>query len=421
MARTLNPQDAYALINALNAQMNGSASLTATDGSSFVAVGETLLQAGTENVLNALGLVLGRTFMAVRPYSAKFGIINTIDTGLFAGRMRKISFYSRAAEQAGFENTQINPENLKAGVDNTGSSSSGHERAPSMWLQNPAVPLSVEMGGSSVWQSSMTIYEVQLQKAFRSEADFNDFVAGMMTEMGNDITQYQEAMNRNLVLNYIAGKIAMNVSGTVINLTSLYNSTFGTSFSTSQLQTTYLESFLKFFVEQVQVLSDRMTHRTTAYHWAPAKSGYQLLRHTPKDRQRLMLYNPFMVKARAYVMPSIFGPGYLDINNYEGVDYWQSFNSPAAINFTPAILETDTSDSDYGTQVTASKAVSESYILGVLYDVDALMVQYELDYSASSPLEASKLYRNLIQHWRRNYICDYTENGVVFIMADPAT
>ena len=421
MARTLTPQDSYALINALNAQMNGSASLTATDGSSFVAVGETLLQAGTENVLNALGLVLGRTFMAVRPYDGKFNIINRVNSGLFAGRMRKISFYSRAAEPAGFENTQLNPENLLDGVDNTGSSSSGHERTPSMWEQNQPVPLEVNFGGSDVWQASTTIYEVQLQKAFRSEADFNDFVSGIMTELGNDIEQQKEAMNRNLVLNYIAGKIAMNVSGTVINLTSLYNSTFSTSYTTAQLQTTYLESFLKFFVEQVQTLSDRMTHRTAAYHWAPAKVGYQLLRHTPKDRQRLMLYNPFMIKARAYVMPSIFGPGYLSIDNYEGVDYWQSFNTPAAINFTPAILETNTSDSDYGTQVAASAAVSQSYVLGVLYDADALMVDYQLDASYSTPIEARKLYRNIWYSFRKNYCCDFTENGVVFIMADPVT
>ena len=421
MARTLTPQDAYALVNALAGQMQGTVSLAATDTSSFMSVGEIILSRGTENVLNALGLVIGRTFIATRPYDAKFRLINTINSGVFTNRMRKISFYSRQAKPAGFENTQLNPENLKDGVDNTGSSSSGHERTDSMWQQNQPVPLEVNFGGSDVWQASTTVYEVQLQKAFRSEADFNAFVSGIMVELGNDIEQQKEAMQRALLLNYMAGVYTMNNSGSVCNLTPLYNSTYGTSYTTAQLQTTYLESFLKFFVETLQIYSDRMTHRTDTFHWAPTKSGYALLRHTPKDKQKLFLYNPFMIKARATVMPSIFNDQYLSVENYEGVDYWQSFDTPAAINITPAIIETNTSDSDYGTQVAASSAVSLSYVLGFLFDEDALMIDYQLESALPTPMEARKRYSNIWYSFAKNYIADYTENAVLFIMADPVT
>ena len=417
MARALNPQDAYAFINSLAGQMQGTTSLTATDGSSFIAVGETLLQAGMENVLNALGLVLGRTFMASRPYDAKFKILNAVNSGLYAGRMRKISFYSKPTKPAGFENTQLNPENLLNGVDNTGSSSSGHERAPSMWEQNPAVPLQVDFSGSTVWQASNTIYEVQLQKAFRSESEFNAFIGGILTELGNDIEQQKESMARATLLNFITGIYDMG-SGSgdrVVNLTALYNSTFSTSYTTAQLLSTYIESFSKFMVEQLMLTSDRMTHRTDAYHWAPTKSGYALLRHTPKSEQKLFLYNPLMTKIREYVYPSLFGPGYLDINNYEGVDYWQSFDTPQEINFKPAVIDTST-----GAQKAATAAVNLKYVVGVLFDTDALMVDTQLDAAYSTPLESRKLFRNLWYSFRYNYCCDYTENGVIFIMADPS-
>ena len=92
MARTLTPQDAHALINALVEQATGQASITATDTSSFVAAGELVLATGVENTLNALSLVLGRTLMAVRPYGAKLAMINALNTGAYSHRLRKISF-----------------------------------------------------------------------------------------------------------------------------------------------------------------------------------------------------------------------------------------------------------------------------------------------------------------------------------------
>ena len=71
MARTYTPKDAYSLMNALVKQATGQQSVTATDTSSFVSAGELVMATGTENVLNALSILIGRTFMAVRPYGAK--------------------------------------------------------------------------------------------------------------------------------------------------------------------------------------------------------------------------------------------------------------------------------------------------------------------------------------------------------------
>ena len=108
MARSLTPTDAYALINLMVKEATGQdATIQAVDTSSFVSVGETLLRTGTENTLNAISVVLGRTFAAVRPYKAKLMIINALNSGLFTSRVRKISYYSREAEASGAFNTNL--------------------------------------------------------------------------------------------------------------------------------------------------------------------------------------------------------------------------------------------------------------------------------------------------------------------------
>ena len=422
MARTLTQKDCHALMNLLVKEATGQdATIQVVDSSTFVSAGEQVLATGTENVLNALSLVLGRTFMAVRPYNAKLALINAVNTGEYTHRMRKISFYSRDAQASGDWNTQLYT-NLADGFTNGQNIADGSAQSTkSMWEQNQPVPLEMNFAGSSVWEDSTTIYEYQLQQAFRSEAEFGEFVGGIMTERGNDIESQKEAFNRMTLLNFMAGTVDMNQAGTLVNLTSAFNTEFGTNYTSAQLRTTYLEQFTKFLVAKIKIDSDMLTNRSKKAHWSPAKTignvPYTLLRHTPKDRQRLLLFNPLLVKTQAYVFPSLFNEQYLKMENYEGVMYWQNENDPSAIKVTPAIPNVAAPASGQ----TAGDTVTLDYVVGMLYDVDALMVDYQLERSATSPLEARKGYRNLWWSFAKNAINDHTENHILYYMADPAS
>lgn len=417
MARTLTPVDACAIVQAMVEEMTGqTGSITTVTSSNFVSVGETILRSGTENTLNTLSLVLGRTFMAVRPYKAKLAIINALNSGLYANRIRKISYYSRKAQESGAFNTNLNT-NHAMGYDN---GSNGGASLPTMWEQNAPVPLELNFGGRSVWDDSTTVYEDQLQAAFRSPDEFASFVNGIMVEKGNDIESQKEAFNRMTVLNYMGGIYDLNaVNGAAIDMTAAYNADRGLSpaVTTAQILSTpaILDDFVKFFVETVKILSDQLTHRSIKYHWSPAKTiggvNYELLRHTPKDKQKFMMYKPFWIKAEATIMPTIFNPEYLKIENFEGVDYWQNENDPMAIDVTPAIP--DVSDP---TQQIAGSNVALDNVLGLLYDEDAMMIDYQLDSSYSTPVEARKKYRNIWWHFAKNAINDFTENGILLYM-----
>ena len=420
MARTLTPIDAYALINAVyDAATGQDGNLTAVDTSSFISVGESILRTGTENTLNALSLVLGRTFMAVRPYEAKLRIINTLDSGLYANRVRKISYYSRRASASGAFNTNLYT-NHAMGFDN-GSNPAGTppvaQSLPTMWEQNQPIPMEFNFGGSSVWDDWTTIYKWQLQQAFKSEGEFVDFVAGIMTEKGNDIESEKEAFNRATLLNFMAGIYDLNsVTGGAIDMVAAFNTKMGTSYTGTQLRSTYLKEFTMFVVSFIRLLSDTLENRSKKYHWSPAKTidgvNYELLRHTPKSKQKLLLYKPFLYDMEAMVMPEIFNDEYLKIENFEGVTFWQDELTPAGINITPAIP--DTSDP---TQQIQGTAVALDYVLGVLYDEDAMMVDYQLDDTITTPIEARKAYSNVFWHFRRNAINDFTENAVLLYMA----
>lgn len=425
MARTLTTKDGYQLMNLLVRQATGQAAQSVVDASTFVSAGETVLATGKENTMNALSLVLGRTFAAVRPYNAKLALMNAINTGVYSHRLRKISYYAQDALPSGYFNTDLYTnfaEGFTAGENPDAQGTA--QSTKSQYEQQSAMLLEVNFAGSTTWQDCITMYEDKLEQAFNSVESFNAFIEGILVEHGNDIESQKEAWNRMTLLSAISTRIYLAGQGvaasSVINLTSAFNTYFGTSYTSAQLRSTYLKEFLEFMVSTIKETSDRMTERGTAYHDPMTKTvggvSYSILRHSPKDRQRLYLYNPLFRKSEAIVMPEIFRPEYLNMEKqFERVEYWQSNDSDvnrSAINFNSAYL-----DSSDGTQK-ATGAIVAPYVVGVLADEDAFMTDFQLEKALTSPLEARKGYRNNWLTFAKNAIIDQTENMVVFTMAD---
>lgn len=413
MARTLTPRDISALINAIYKEATGqTVSITNETLTDFVSVGEKILSTGYENTLNALSMVIGRTVVAVRPASAKLDLISALDSGEYTDRFRKISFLTEDAQNAGDWNTQLHT-NLGAGLtngENTGDASPASTK--SMWEQNPRTPIELVFGGSSVWQTSVTVYKYQLKKAFANPQDFALFVSGLMTQVANEIALQKEAFNRLTMLNYIAGAIDMGMG---VDLVTLFNSTYGTSYTANQIRTGHRKELLELMVSTIKKYSRKFTYQTSAYHFNPTftgeNAGKVILRHTPREDQKLFLAEDLITDAEAMVMPEIFNDQYLSVENYEPVGFWQNLNDPLAIDVTPSVPSADLSAQTAGTRV------NKVQIVAVLFDKDAMLTDWQIDDAETTPIEARKRYYNTWYSFAKNAINDFTENGIVFYMS----
>lgn len=426
MARTITPLDGKVIMTALVRQATGQEQLTVTDMSSFVSAGETVLATGMENVYNALGIVIGRTIVAVRPYKARLQLIQAMSTDCYTSRLRKISFYSRNPEHSGMFNTDLYT-NLKDGFTNGQNPNAGgtSQSLKSMWEQKQGMPFEMNFAGSTVWDECMTMYEEQIRAAFRTPDELARFVAGILTEHGNDIESQKEAFNRMTLLSRIGacyqyGEVLGSAIDSAINLTSRYNARFNTSWTSEELRGEHLKEFLAFFVAFVKELSDHMTERSVRYHVPMTKTvdgeNYSILRHTPYDKQKFYLYEPLFVEASANVLPEIFRPEFLDIGKqYEKVNFWQANDTD--VNRPKVSIKVPYYDTVSGTQK-STDTIELDYVVGLICDTDAMMTDYQLESAASTPLEARKMYRNTWLHMSKNAINDPTENAILLYMAD---
>ena len=395
MANTLTPRDVYSLMNSIVSQATGQSSLAVTDTSTFVSVGETLLRTAPENTLNAISTVLADTIFSVRPYRAKLDSVRVTERR-WGAQVRKIVNLYTAAEQSKDWNTDVASTQLQDG------------QSIDMYAIKAPKAVQLNFYGTSVLQKHITRFRDQLALAFTSEAEFIRFIDSVMTEFNNEVELLNENKTRLTINNFILGIHDMSL--TEVDLVDEYNTANGTTYTRAQLLTTYITEFMKFVAAQIKVYSSRLTDMSALNH-ANLSQYSPILRHTPKERQKMLMYNPIFIQAESEVYSGLFNPQYLDIGDFEGVNYWQAQGTPTGITGTPNILNVNNGQSKTGTS-----NISLDYVLGLLYDEEALGVMPQFEYASTTPFNSAGGYYNMFMHWRFNSYNDFTENAVLFIL-----
>jgi hypothetical protein len=402
-------KDVYAVMNDLYRQATGQNEINVVDTSTFISAGQKTLDTGVENVLNSLSVLVGETFFNERPYKGKFKIASKDMPG-FAARKRKISFYTEDAEASGWYNTDINT-NLGDGLNDDAGTGN-------MWEQKLPKMVEEYFYSEAVWDDHYTTYKDQIAMAFRSEEEFIKWVNAFMTVFNNGLELRLEAKNRALFLDRMAGIYAMKDERPecVVDMTKVYNDYCGTSYTRDEILKEHREDFLKVWGTKREIDSDRLTHLTKKYHDSMTKTvngkEYDVLRHTPKDKQRFIYYSPIFRMAKNFALADIFNPQFIPEVQGEGVMSWQGFDTDIEdnnmkINVKPALPDGRTSE-----------AVELDCVLGLLFDEDAILSNNRFENAYTTPLEARHGYYNTWYHYRFSMFNDYSENSILYYMSE---
>lgn len=401
MAQNWNKVDVYAFVNDLVDQtMHGNANIKATDTASFVEVGQLLGSIGYEKTLDAISQVFARDIFSIRKYVGKLDIIRR-DEREWGAIIRKITPLYKDLEASGDNNTDINTP-LKNG-----------ESVDEFEINKPEVIELVFVATKTIEKSITTFTKDQLNVAFSSEANFVAFLGMIMQSFENELEKDFETMRRATVMNLIGG--CYTIGGAMaVDLVDEFNKAFvpvgGTPYTRKQLLTTYFENFVKFVVARINKDSNMLTEYCSIYH--QNLTGYAPIeRHTPKEMQRMIVYEPYMIDAKMNVFSSIFNPEMLNIGDYEKVNFWQDIQHGPAISVKPAYLDVD------GEQK-KGETVELDYVLGVLYDVEAMGWVNIFESTDTTHMNKKGKYFNTFYHAQMSAITDNSENAIMYYLGE---
>lgn len=397
---TMTFQQIATVLNSIVHQATGQTVITPTNTAEFVSVANTALSLGNDVVMNAISSVLARTIFSIRPYSAKFVGLEK-DLPRWGAYMRKLSIAdSDWADDEAYK--------YPVAYDASENPPTGDGEIVDQWkIKKPNI-LQTNFYGASVFADHITIFEDQLESAFRSPEELGSFISLIMTNLSNRIEMSRDAVARGLVANMIGALLTENNANRVVHLLTEYNTQTGLTLTAQSVYAPdNFPAFMKWVYSRVAQISDLMTENSTMFQ--TVITGKPVLRHTPVQNQKVYLFSPARHQIDARVLADTFHDNYLRYADVESVNYWQSIQTPDSINVSPAYT------SAAGAVVTGDP-VSKAGIFGLMFDEDAMGYALLDRRMVPTPINANGLYRNIFVHAKQKVFMDNTEKAVVLLL-----
>lgn len=383
------------LLNAIMEQITGTDQLTAVDESEFISVATTALQTGYDQLNKAVSQVLSRSIYSARAYSPIYPSIER-NSEVWGGIVRKVTF---------LDLDFINDQAFSLTDGQTG---------PDPFLVNKQKAVQFNFYGGNVKELVVTTTEDQLRQAFSSSADFGSFMSAQAQNLINQLNQKIEAESRIAVNNLIASAITAD-GDQVVHLITEYKAETGnnTISKSNYLSNAEFEPFAKWMYGRLNTLKQFMAERSEKFHnqitsYNGASLTKPILRHTPDQYMNIFMLSDFMNQVDASALSGIYNQELLSIGSFQKVNFWQSIDSPDAVDLYPNILKAD------GTCEKGSE-VDEDGIVGILFDDEAVGISI-IDEGVRSIENPRGRYFNNWYNWSTRWYNDQTENHVVLML-----
>lgn len=368
----------YSIVNSVVNQSLGG-NMASVDQRGLVSIGTTVLSStqNTELFLNSLVQRIGKTIISYRMYKSKFDdlIKDDFEWGAIVQKIKV---------------------KMPDAVEDPSYSLEDGKSVDQQTISKPKATQKLFVT-ETPYMFYVTISRELLKEAFTSEEKMGAFIQAIFGEVQNKIELALEELGRTCVRNYMLELLTENNSTRVINLLKLYNQENGVSLTKQKALTN--ADFLRFSTKVINEYSDYMTDMSTLYN-----DGTET-RHTDKDYQKLYVLTDFERRLETISQYQAFHDGYVKLNNFKTVNYWQT---PA---YRDSIIGTPSSQTDAGSHIGAG-------IVACLFDTDALGIYKKDFWTANAPFNAKGGYTNTYWHMKELYFNDLSENFVMFTVDD---
>lgn len=385
-------EQVYALVNDMQTEVLGEASVLNENLSNIVDIGDSIInKIGYENAAKSLVDHIGKVQFVIRPYNGSVPSVYR-DAWEYGSIMEKIQADIPDAE----ENESWELENGASYDENI--------------YYKPDISAKF-YNGMSTFEIPQSLADKQVKSAFSSATQMNSYASMIMDASQKGTALKLDALVRGTINYAIASTINAEFTGgsginghtgvRVINLLYLYNQANGTNYTFAQA--ILVPDWIRFCTYMISLYMGRMSKMSTLFNLGGKK------RFTPRDLMHLVLLDDFAEASKIYLQSSTYHDELVQLKGFETVPFFQGSGTSYALTDISKINVTIKTSG--GTQ-----AVETSGILGCIFDHDALGVT-NLNQRVTSKYNAKAEFTNTWYKTDAHFFNDGDENMIVFVAA----
>ena len=251
------------------------------------------------------------------------------------------------------------------------------------------------------WQIDCSFTEVQLRESFTSAAAMNRFYSMIENRIATSMTIYTDSLIMRTINNFIAEKIY--ASNGVIDLLAEYNAGLDTPITAAAAMRS--KEFLRFAALTISLFVDRF--RAPSANFNVPDTDDANITFTPREYAHLVLHTDLAKAMEVYLQSDTYHDELVRIGEYETIPYWQIQGDKYQLANTSRIDVKLASDKTH--------TVDRNYIIGVLFDRDAIGVLND-NRRTTSAYNANGEYWTNFYKVDTSYFNDLAENGLIFVL-----
>ena len=372
------------IVNTVTSEVLGKENIVSEDLSNLVDVGNEIID--TDNVDNYVKKLIdriGKVIFVNRLYAG--GVPSVLmDSWEFGSIVEKISADMPEADEN---------DSWKLQDGQTYSQDTFYQPKVSAKFFNSKVTFDVKLSFTTQ----------QVKESFASVNELNAFLSMLENGVKNSMTVKLDGLIMRTINNMTAQTLFKGQAMQKVNLLTAYNTATGTTLTADKALMD--KEFLKYASLVIKKYQARITKMSTLFNQG------QKARFTNTTDLHTVLLSDFADSAEVYLMSDTYHNDTVSLPQHETVPYWQGSGK------TYAFTDTSTINVKINDGTKTAKGVTQSGIVGVMFDTNALGVSNLNQRTTTAYNARAEFYTNFYK-MDAGYFNDLNENFVVFYVSD---
>ena len=249
------------------------------------------------------------------------------------------------------------------------------------------------------WQIDCSFTEVQLKESFNSASAMNRFISMIENRIQTSMTIYIDSLIMRTINNFMAEKI--NANNSVVDVLAGFNATQATPITAADAVSN--KEFYRYLAYRTDLDIERFRAPSANFNIDDDTN----VTFTPREYAHFVILSNFASGIKVYLQSDTYHENLVTLGQFETVPFWQSQGEDYSLDITSRIDVKLASDN--------TKTVDRNYIIGVLFDRDALGVLND-NRRVTTAYNANGEYWNNFYKVDTSYFNDLAENAIIYVL-----